>query len=294
MITEYPSALTLQCLQQQPRPVVFRCGLLADWPAAQWTPASLRRTCGHRPTSVRFHKDTPDAVVWEADCEHQAATVAQFVDWLLHEPELRPPPSDGPTPEPQHPPPAGPQSEPDHTPDSAACAPQPHPLSPPSPDTEPPTKKRRSQPGAPALRERFPRGAWWGYMDYKHFEELFEGMGAEMEAATQFGALGADPAALRSRPTLWLGSRGCNTPCHYDAYGYNLVCQLYGRKRWWLFPPADTPFMYATRFPYEESSVYCPVHVPNPDLRRCAGHCARGTDGGRRVGVRLWDVLGRL
>lgn len=29
--------------------------------------------------------------------------------------------------------------------------------------------------------------------------------------------------------TLWIGSEGANTPCHQDAYGYNLVLQVQGR-----------------------------------------------------------------
>ena len=27
--------------------------------------------------------------------------------------------------------------------------------------------------------------------------------------------------------------------CHYDTYGYNLVAQLNGVKRWLLFPPTE-------------------------------------------------------
>lgn len=40
------------------------------------------------------------------------------------------------------------------------------------------------------------------------------------------------------------------------------------RKRWHLFPPEDTPFLYPTRIPYEESSVFSKVNVVNPDLKR--------------------------
>lgn len=29
--------------------------------------------------------------------------------------------------------------------------------------------------------------------------------------------------------TLWIGTEGANTPCHQDAYGYNLVLQVQGR-----------------------------------------------------------------
>ncbi|ALC45506.1 CG43320 [Drosophila busckii] len=65
--------------------------------------------------------------------------------------------------------------------------------------------------------------------------------------------------------SLWLGSKGANTPCHYDTYGVNIVVQVYGSKSWLLFPP-ETPFE-TTRIPYEESSVYCleNFYAPQPD-----------------------------
>lgn len=68
--------------------------------------------------------------------------------------------------------------------------------------------------------------------------------------------------------TLWIGSLGAHTPCHLDTYGCNLVFQVQGRKRWHLFPPEDTPFLYPTRIPYEESSVFSKINVVNPDLKR--------------------------
>lgn len=40
------------------------------------------------------------------------------------------------------------------------------------------------------------------------------------------------------------------------------------RKRWHLFPPEDTSFLYPTRIPYEESSVFSSVNIVNPDLER--------------------------
>ncbi|XP_059823668.1 HSPB1-associated protein 1 homolog isoform X4 [Hypanus sabinus] len=67
--------------------------------------------------------------------------------------------------------------------------------------------------------------------------------------------------------TLWIGSEAANTPCHLDSYGCNLVLQVQGRKRWHLFPPEDTCFLYPTRIPYEESSVFSSVNVVNPDLK---------------------------
>jgi hypothetical protein len=58
-----------------------------------------------------------------------------------------------------------------------------------------------------------------------------------------------------SQTTLWLGSEGAHTPIHQDCYGWNLVAQLHGTKRWRLHPPLD-PCLSPTRIPYEESSVF--------------------------------------
>ena len=59
-----------------------------------------------------------------------------------------------------------------------------------------------------------------------------------------------------------------STPCHVDTYGCNLVAQIYGTKRWILFPPSETSNLYPTRIPYEESSVFSQVNITNPDLTR--------------------------
>ncbi|XP_064013285.1 HSPB1-associated protein 1 isoform X4 [Pogoniulus pusillus] len=75
------------------------------------------------------------------------------------------------------------------------------------------------------------------------------------------------PGRSGKESTLWIGSEGANTPCHLDSYGCNLVLQVQGRKRWHLFPPGDTSFLYPTRIPYEESSVFSKVNVANPDLK---------------------------
>ncbi|XP_043919491.1 HSPB1-associated protein 1-like [Protopterus annectens] len=39
------------------------------------------------------------------------------------------------------------------------------------------------------------------------------------------------------------------------------------RKRWHLFPPEDTSFLYPTRIPYEESSIFSKVNIANPDFK---------------------------
>ena len=52
---------------------------------------------------------------------------------------------------------------------------------------------------------------------------------------------------------LWIGSVGSQTKLHRDAYGWNCVCQLYGRKLWRLAPPeAEIP---ATRLRNRDSNL---------------------------------------
>lgn len=76
------------------------------------------------------------------------------------------------------------------------------------------------------------------------------------------------PERSAVQTTFWCGSEGAYTPCHYDTYGFNIVVQLYGRKRWTLFSPDQTPFLYCTRLPYEESSVFSEVNINYPDTER--------------------------
>ncbi|XP_005386578.1 PREDICTED: HSPB1-associated protein 1 isoform X2 [Chinchilla lanigera] len=106
---------------------------------------------------------------------------------------------------------------------------------------------------------------FWAYADYKYFVNLFEDNSDVFQDVlwSDFGF----PGRNGQESTLWIGSLGAHTPCHLDTYGCNLVFQVQGRKRWHLFPPEDTPFLYPTRIPYEESSVFSKVSVVNPDLK---------------------------
>uniref|UniRef100_UPI00398EFA95 HSPB1-associated protein 1 homolog isoform X2 n=1 Tax=Pristiophorus japonicus TaxID=55135 RepID=UPI00398EFA95 len=112
----------------------------------------------------------------------------------------------------------------------------------------------------------FPRSRYWAYADYKYIAMMFEEKVELFQDVTwsDFGFCGRDGRDS----TLWIGSEAANTPCHFDTYGCNLVLQVQGRKRWHLFRPEDTSFLYPTRIPYEESSVFSSVNVVNPDLER--------------------------
>ncbi|XP_071978177.1 HSPB1-associated protein 1 isoform X2 [Engystomops pustulosus] len=109
----------------------------------------------------------------------------------------------------------------------------------------------------------------WAYADYKYLALLFKDQPEMLQEVSweDFGFPGRDGRDS----TLWIGSRGANTPCHIDSYGCNLVLQVQGRKRWHLFPPEDTAYLYPTRIPYEESSIFSKVNVVNPDWQRYPG-----------------------
>ena len=95
------------------------------------------------------------------------------------------------------------------------------------------------------------------YFDYKYMKDMF----AESVLASVDWSCAGFPHVSGSESTFWFGSAGAHTPCHYDTYGVNLVAQLYGRKRWVLFPPGDTDVLAPTRVPYEESSVYSDIDL---------------------------------
>ncbi|XP_067995095.1 HSPB1-associated protein 1 isoform X1 [Melanerpes formicivorus] len=107
---------------------------------------------------------------------------------------------------------------------------------------------------------------YWAYADYKYIARIFEDR-PEFFQDVRWADFGF-PGRSGKESTLWIGTEGANTPCHLDSYGCNLVLQVQGRKRWHLFPPGDTSFLYPTRIPYEESSVFSKVNVANPDLKR--------------------------
>ncbi|KFM04680.1 HSPB1-associated protein 1, partial [Aptenodytes forsteri] len=107
---------------------------------------------------------------------------------------------------------------------------------------------------------------YWAYADYKYIARIFEDK-PEIFQDIRWSDFGF-PGRSGKESTLWIGSEGANTPCHLDSYGCNLVLQVQGRKRWHLFPPGDTSFLYPTRIPYEESSIFSKVNVANPDLKR--------------------------
>ncbi|THD26178.1 putative dachshund [Fasciola hepatica] len=89
----------------------------------------------------------------------------------------------------------------------------------------------------------------------------FDNLTGDLEFPQTFGL--TDSTLM---PTFWLGSSGAYSVCHYDTYGVNLVVQVFGQKKWTLFPSSDEPNLYSTRLPLEESTVFSQVNFPNPNL----------------------------
>ncbi|XP_025084642.1 HSPB1-associated protein 1 homolog isoform X3 [Pomacea canaliculata] len=102
-----------------------------------------------------------------------------------------------------------------------------------------------------------------GYIDYKYMTSVFEQCEYMLDEVcwSTLGLCGLDG----HNSTMWIGSTEASTPCHFDSYGFNLVAQIQGRKTWVLFPPQDTPCLYPTRIPYEESSIFSEVDVSRPN-----------------------------
>lgn len=97
----------------------------------------------------------------------------------------------------------------------------------------------------------------WSYFDYKYMSQVLTPESLSLFSWSKFGLENRDGGDS----TLWMGTRGCQTPCHQDSYGCNLVCQVAGSKTWTLFSPEDGQYLSPSRVPYEESSVYSRLNM---------------------------------
>ncbi|XP_071103195.1 HSPB1-associated protein 1 homolog [Haliotis cracherodii] len=194
-----------EILRRASCPVVFS-GLINHWSSLHWTPSHLAHVLQGKTYRCKIAPRKSTEKVWETDCAHIEASLADFADWT-----------------------AG--------------------------------STRGGNPLCHVSLEDFSC-----YVDYKYMSVMFEDCSDLLKSVdwSVFGLSGRDG----KDSTIWIGSGGASTPCHYDTYGYNLVAQLHGRKRWHLFPPSSTEALYPTRLPYEESSVFSEVNVGQPDLSK--------------------------
>ena len=51
------------------------------------------------------------------------------------------------------------------------------------------------------------------------------------------------PESYFQNPRMWIGAAGCVTPLHKDSSD-NFSLQIFGTKRWVLFPVRDYPYLY--------------------------------------------------
>jgi hypothetical protein len=70
-------------------------------------------------------------------------------------------------------------------------------------------------------------------------------------------------------PRMWLGPKGCITPLHKDGSD-NFSLQIFGSKKWFLFPVKDYPFLYLSEpEPRTLPGFACSeVDLSNPDYER--------------------------
>ena len=244
-------------------PVVFQ-GKIESWDFARsWFPELICDLLGETTTSFKVcpQKGTrtyrkqfeENEVLFETDCQFIEATFANFREWL--EEKARSHESGGTR---------GSDSTVGEESKKATC------------DGPHATQQEEQSRGAPVSKKarllsanpllRYPPSQYWVYADYKYMSELCSEV-PELTCAIDwsvFGFTGRDG----TQSTLWVGSQGANTPCHYDTYGCNLIAQLSGAKRWVLFSPEDSTKLYPTRLPFEESSVFSSVNVQAADLSR--------------------------
>ena len=135
-------------------------------------------------------------------------------------------------------------------------------------DTEEMCLLDRSNPN-PLLE--YPRSQYWVYADYKYLCNIHRDSPEKTFSEVDWSIFGLGEQDWKDS-VLWIGSEGAYTPCHYDTYGYNLVAQLAGEKKWTLFSPSDSVNLYPTRVPYEESSVFSEVDVVDPDYVQYPRH----------------------
>lgn len=70
-----------------------------------------------------------------------------------------------------------------------------------------------------------------------------------------------DTSQHLKRSFIWYGPKGNYTPLHHDETN-NMFLQVYGRKRFFLVPPLQTPYLY------NQTAVFSPVDLRNIDTEK--------------------------
>ena len=261
-------------LTKSDQPMVFK-GKTDSWTFARtWSPTEICQILRHKQTTFKicprhgtdaFHKRFKEnEVIFETQCEYVEGSFLDFKEWLEDAAVSTTSPEGNTT------------TDSDHVQEQQLIGQPPKKLV-----SEQAAKKLKleqeeeeneagtlpkSEIKSPPTNpfSNFSRSEYWAYADYKYMCELCSDM-PELQCAIDWSVFGFQGRGGRDS-TLWVGSEGACTPCHYDTYGCNLVAQLWGRKRWLLFAPDESGRLYPTRLPYEESSVFSSVNVCRPNL----------------------------
>jgi hypothetical protein len=63
---------------------------------------------------------------------------------------------------------------------------------------------------------------------------------------------------------FWMGPPAARSALHYDA-SHNFVVQIFGSKKWTIFPKVERRFLY---LPSIELGHFSPINLDNPDLQK--------------------------
>lgn len=239
-----PVLLKEMILNQLKEPVIFKGYLNNSWKEPlKWSPQVLAGKLSEIVTSFkicpkegteqykRLSTNNDNGVIYETDCQYINATFKQFSEWLeqKHKSDKKQEDSGSNYSELERP------SKRAHLDDNSmdnSC----------NPFTD------------------IHHTDYWVYADYKYMSQLCPSH-HDIISSIDWSLFGF-PSLNGTHSTIWIGSEGSCTPCHYDTYGCNLVAQLWGSKEWILYHPNDS--LYPTRVPYEESSVFSSVNVKSP------------------------------
>ena len=93
---------------------------------------------------------------------------------------------------------------------------------------------------------------------------------------------------------LWFGPAGTLSNLHHDHLNV-LFCQVLGRKRFWLVPSWETPWLYNDRGLYSAVDIRAPDVTRFPDFARATVHtCEVGPGDALLIPVGWWHAVRAL
>ena len=96
----------------------------------------------------------------------------------------------------------------------------------------------------------------------------YDGALPQTELALDTGFSSLFPPGYHPRTTrCWIGPEGASTPLHCDSWGFNIFYQVAGAKRFTLFSPDQTRFLYTSNI-FEFNTLYSRVNILAPDYTR--------------------------